>query len=113
MPIPPGADQVDPDRSELRDRFESVEKAVDDSRITVHSASTLDDFDRSTIAHTVMYVYAGVMLFGFMLFAVRAWHATQDDWKSIMSDAGDLIKTAVLPIVTLVLGYYFGKSGKG
>jgi hypothetical protein len=33
-----------------------------------------------------------------------------DDWEKIATDAGDLIKTDVLPIVTLVLGYYFGKS---
>ncbi|HTW71055.1 MAG TPA: hypothetical protein VME47_14290 [Acetobacteraceae bacterium] len=60
-----------------------------------------------------MYVYAGVILFGFMLFCIRGWHAsTQDDWKGIVEDASDLVKTGVLPIVTLVLGYYFGKSGK-
>ena len=61
-----------------------------------------------------MLVYAGVLALEFILFAVRAWHAKESaDWDKIASDAGDLIKTGVLPIVTLVLGYYFGKSGRG
>jgi len=35
-------------------------------------------------------------------------------WANAASQAADLIKAAVLPVVTLVLGYYFGsRSGKG
>jgi len=112
MSPPPAADEGAQDPAA---RFKDVEEAVDKSRTRVHSASTLDDFDRSTIAKIVMYVYAGVIAAGFVLFIARACGAVysrDDDWRGIMTDAGDLIKTAVLPIVTLVLGYYFGKSGK-
>jgi len=33
-------------------------------------------------------------------------------WDTVASQSADLIKTAVPPIVTLVLGYYFGKGDK-
>ena len=73
-----------------------------------------DDSDRSFITRIVMQIYLGVIGAGFLLFAIRGWHVGSDAeaWGGIVRDAGDLIKTAVLPIVTLVLGYYFGKSGK-
>jgi hypothetical protein len=50
---------------------------------------------------------------GFVLLTIMAgieWFDPKGDWKAIATDIVDLTKTAVLPIVTLVLGYYFGKS---
>jgi hypothetical protein len=35
------------------------------------------------------------------------------EWDAAGTQAVDLIKSTVLPVVTLVLGYYFGRSGKG
>ena len=94
-------------------RFAVVEQQAKASTDTVKSATNMDDFDRSFIARTIMYVYAGAIVVGFLFLAVLAgfaWYAASDDWKTIAADAVDIIKTAVLPIVTLVLGYYFGKS---
>jgi uncharacterized membrane protein YvlD (DUF360 family) len=34
------------------------------------------------------------------------------DWTQVATEATDLIKSAVLPIVTLVLGYYFGQADR-
>lgn len=112
MPNQPGVDP-DTEQARLEELFKSAEQKIADSQKSAQEASSLDDFDRSIIGRIVMYVYAGAIVAGFVLFAIRAWHATgQDDWAGIMKDAGDLIKTGVVPIVTLVLGYYFGKSGK-
>lgn len=61
--------------------------------------------------HIVVLAYLGVIGAGFILFAIRGWH-TVDATAWTDKDATDLSKTAVIPIVTLVLGYYFGKSRK-
>ena len=34
------------------------------------------------------------------------------DWSSVSGTATDLVKSTILPIVTLVLGYYFGQSDR-
>jgi hypothetical protein len=40
--------------------------------------------------------------------------AFKNEWGMVGSQAADVIKTAVLPVVTLVLGFYFGsRAGKG
>jgi hypothetical protein len=98
-------------------RAASARKSIDDSLAAVEKAPTRDEFDRSTISRVILFVYAGVISAGGILFLFRGWglYGTQDNaegWKELVSEVSDLIKTAVLPIVTLVLGYYFGKSGK-
>ncbi len=75
----------------------------------VESASNLDDFDRSFIARSILWVYAVSILTVFVFLAAEAVK-TSSDWKTAVSNADDVIKTSVVPIVTLVLGYYFGKS---
>jgi hypothetical protein len=37
---------------------------------------------------------------------------TTKDWDKVLSQGIDLVKSAVLPVVTLVLGYYFGRSSR-
>jgi hypothetical protein len=65
------------------------------------------------VTHIVVLAYLGVIGAGFILFAIRGWHTVDATaWTDIVKDATNLSKTAVIPIVTLVLGYYFGKSRK-
>jgi hypothetical protein len=55
----------------------------------------------------------GVIAACFILFAIRGLsNRGADGWSGAVSDIEDLVKAAVLPIVTLILGYYFGKSSK-
>ena len=72
---------------------------------------TRADFDRSRIAMTVMAVYAGAIALS-VLFLVWRGRSGRDDFSIVSKEFADLIKTAVVPIVTLVLGYYFGRSGR-
>lgn len=97
----------------LQDRLRQMEATVARTRREVSDAPTLDDFDRSRVASIIMIVYATVIAVGLLLFIIRACRAdAKDEWSDLLKEAADLIKTAVLPIVTLVLGYYFGKSGR-
>lgn len=94
-------------------RIASVQESVVKSGSQIQATSNRDDFDRSFIARAVMWAYVGIIAAGFILFAFRGlWAQSADNWTDAVKDIGDLIKTAVLPIVTLILGYYFGKSGK-
>jgi hypothetical protein len=56
-------------------------------------------------------VYVGAIS---LCLGLLVWHglAGQSDFAVVSKDFADLIKTAVVPIVTLVLGYYFGRSGR-
>ena len=71
---------------------------------------TGDDVDRSWIARQIIHVFVGAVAIVLLLLSVQGY--TSGKWSDVVSSASDLIKTAVLPIVTLVLGFYFGKSGK-
>jgi|SRR5476651_594378 hypothetical protein len=112
MAVPPEIDPIASPRDPT-ERFAAVEQKAAGSENTVRSASNLDDFDRSFIAKGIIWVYGGAIAVGFLLLLARAVSfviRANDDWEKIATDAGDLIKTSILPIVTLVLGYYFGKS---
>lgn len=51
-------------------------------------------------------------MFAYLLFlAIQG--ITSGAWADLAAHAEEMIKTIVVPIVTLVLGYYFGQSTKG
>jgi hypothetical protein len=49
---------------------------------------------------------------GAVLFILLVQGIASGDWTKVATEATDPVKSAVLPIVTLVLGYYFGQSDK-
>lgn len=67
--------------------------------------------DRSWIAKRIIGIFTGVIAGVLAILALGA--GKTGDWTAAGTQAVDLIKSAVLPVVTLVLGYYFGRSGKG
>lgn len=71
--------------------------------------------DRSTIAKTVIFTYAAIVALGFfyIVFSAPACPDGQtcgnvEAWTAQMDMLRDMIVTVVLPIVTLMLGFYFG-----
>ena len=65
--------------------------------------------DRSLIVKIVIGVYSGaIALFVFYFLYIGLFR-----FVDVSSGLADLIKVAVLPIVTLVIGYYFGSSRNG
>jgi hypothetical protein len=68
--------------------------------------------DRSWIARWIIALFAIVVLIGLGFLVGQAFQSAR--WDVAGQQAIDLIKSAVLPVVTLVLGYYFGsRSGRG
>jgi hypothetical protein len=85
--------------------------ALADERGILDRLPSRADFDRSRIAMTVMAVYA-VGIACSMVFLIWRGLSGKDDFSIVSRDFSDLIKTGIVPIVTLVLGYYFGRSGR-
>ncbi|MCX7380160.1 MAG: hypothetical protein NT133_01805 [Alphaproteobacteria bacterium] len=70
------------------------------------------DKDRSWIAKQIITVFVSVIAFFFALLTLNG--ILTGDWATVVLHGTEIIKTAVLPIVTLVLGFYFGsRDGKG
>jgi len=77
----------------------------------VKSTSEREDDDRSWIARTIIWVFVGVIVAGLGVNLVEG--RMTGDWTKVTIQVIDLIKSTVLPVVTLVLGYYFGRSSRG
>lgn len=77
---------------------------------SVQGADTRADVDRSWIARRLILIYIFALAVVVLMLAIQAY--TANNWTFASSQAADLLKTALLPIVTLVLGYYFGQAGK-
>jgi hypothetical protein len=71
-----------------------------------------DAADRSWIARWIIGIFA-VSVGAVDVILVLQGLLTKE-WAQVALQAADLIKTSVLPVVTLVLGFYFGsRAGKG
>jgi hypothetical protein len=97
---------------ELLERLEYAERVTAQARGTVaDEVSHREADDRSWIARQIIWVFVGVIVAGL---GILTWGAQETgEWEDAADQAIDLIKSTVLPVVTLVLGYYFGRSGKG
>lgn len=67
--------------------------------------------DRSWVARRIIWIFVGVIAAGLGIIVLGAMMTGK--WDEATRQAVDLIKSCVFPVVTLVLGYYFGRSGKG
>jgi hypothetical protein len=63
--------------------------------------------NRSLIVDIVMWLYAGSVSFTVIYLLYKGFWCGED---KAFSNLFDLLKVAVLPVVTLVIGYYFGTS---
>jgi hypothetical protein len=64
--------------------------------------------DRSWIAFALLAAYAIVML----AFVGYFWHRTINCQDDVFDNAFDVVKVAVMPLLTLILGFYFGSSSR-
>ena len=62
--------------------------------------------DRSTIAKGIIVLYATVILAIVLYLLVYGISCN----KNLFDDLIELVKISVLPVVTLVIGFYFGSS---
>jgi len=104
----PAADPAVPGRlaGRLSHAVQEAEGAVADL-----IPASLADEDRSWIARRTVGVFIGAIIAYLVLLLMQG--GTTGNWSDPAARAEEIIKTVVVPIVTLVLGYYFGQSRKG
>jgi hypothetical protein len=102
-----------PDRqSALSARIARVEASVNRTiqSVAQQQDRSIQQQDRSWIARWIIRMF--VIVIAAVLVILTLQGLLNGDWKQVAMEATDLIKSAVLPIVTLVLGYYFGQADK-
>jgi uncharacterized protein YjeT (DUF2065 family) len=71
---------------------------------------------RDWIGKVIIAVFAGAICLGLLVLVLEGILAPSEGraeaWKNVATQSADLIKSAVLPVVTLVLGYYFGQASR-
>ena len=98
--------------TEFLDRLNTAETLSTQAQQTVaDEVSRREADDRSWIARRIIWVFLGVIAAGLSILVAGA--SMTGEWQDAGDQAVDLIKSTVLPVVTLVLGYYFGRSAKG
>jgi len=98
--------------SPISARIDRVQAAVAQAAqaLADQQERTSQEKDRSWIARAIIRVFVVAVAAVLVILAVQGIVARE--WSNVTAQATDLIKSAVLPIVTLVLGYYFGQSVK-
>jgi hypothetical protein len=91
--------QVEAQERELASKAEGAINAIGQWR---------QDKDRSFIVRKVIYLYVASLFVAILYYVYRGYCCSEDASAGI----SEIIKTAVLPVVTLVIGYYFGTSKK-
>lgn len=95
--------------SSLREMLAETRRVVEGADDTAEDyAARRQADDRSKIANVIIYLFAALICAFFVFVIVQSYFPTDpSDGAKLMLDA---LKTLVLPILTLVLGYYFGSS---
>jgi hypothetical protein len=96
---------IDP---ELDRSFQEADRGT--ARSQELTAPERENRDRSMVTGTVMAVFALTVSMGLLVLLVGGLFT--GNWVSIGPIVADILKSVVLPVVTLVLGYYFGRGGK-
>lgn len=101
----------DTDATSLRARLAELQQQTDRDQQRLEQEVSEQTESRSRITRLVLWTYVVGLSVAGLLALAEAWQ-TKDFGKA----AGNLIewiKVLVLPLVTLALGYYFGRGGKG
>ena len=68
------------------------------------------DTVRAVAANRIIIGYLGILAVGVLLIAGYAYFAGA--WEKAIGFLFELLKIAVIPVITFVLGYYFGTAAK-
>ena len=104
-----------PDRGTPEEAVQRVQVVKDEfqrSRGSLDHVAMLAAEDRSWIARRIIWIFTAVIGVVLLLYFISGLQSGQ--WGNAATQAADLVKSVILPVVTLVLGFYFGsRSGKG
>jgi hypothetical protein len=84
---------------------------VEEAKRAAYNPEQKRDEDRSEIAKQIIYIFTGAIVLVLLLLIVDGCVTAK--WDTVTTQAFDILKSILLPVVTLILGYYFGQAGKG
>ena len=70
-----------------------------------------DAENRGWIARWIIVAYLGAIVITEVVMVIAAGLGHYD-WRDVISNSLELLKSALLPVVFLILGYYFGQGTK-
>lgn len=94
----------------FEERTRELSIAAETSSKEIAHSSDENRASRLFIMRYVVTLYVTVV--GSLFIANIAGAFLTSDWPSTSKNLFELVSTLVLPIVTLVLGYYFGREGR-
>jgi uncharacterized membrane protein len=98
--------------SDLDQALAATEKNVEQGQKAIEEyTQRRQQDDRSLIAKLIVYAFVGMIFFVVAvlcvaLFYFRSWSAIEEPAKFLVA----ILSSVLLPVVTLVIGYYFGKD---
>lgn len=94
----------------LQERIAAAEKRLAETKQASESyASRRQARDRSFIANLVVITFVFLIAVIALVVLFRDWSEVKDPAEFVLK----LMSSVLLPVVTLVIGYYFGKSKEG
>jgi hypothetical protein len=100
-------------RARLNDLISTAQENLTTQTQKIREADDPVQRQRDWIGKVIIGMFASALFLGFITLVLEGLLATSTGsgvWKDVATQTTDLIKSAVLPVVTLVLGYYFGQS---
>ena len=108
-PAPTSDAAVEALLQQTRRRLASTRKTIESERESVEDQLARKRAeDRSEIARIIVYLFAGSFVLTLVAIPVLAW--TVSDWTDVSEKLLTLLSSVLLPVVTLVIGYYFGSE---
>jgi hypothetical protein len=97
--------------SDLGQAVLETEKSVEQGKKALEDyAQRLQQDDRSQIARVIVFSFVGLIALAVVLVAIGTLTKSWTEWKDAAKFFLDLLSSVLLPVVTLVIGYYFGKE---
>jgi hypothetical protein len=99
--------------SDLDQALAATEKNVEQGQKALEEyGQRLQQDDRSQIARVIVFFFVGLIALAVVLVAGGTLLKGWAEWKDAAKFFLDLLSSVLLPVVTLVIGYYFGKEQK-
>lgn len=102
------------DLEEFRKRVKNTRKEYEDITAEEREKITIND-DRSLIGKMIiqLFCFSVLGIFGLIyLGIISKTSGSEADWEKPATQFINFVQVAVVPIVTLVLGFYFGRADK-
>lgn len=96
-----------------RGRLREIESQLDAEDIGSRHFISIGDYVRRRAAVAMVGIYGLVLLSALIIFALQGFGCSAEavcGWDKASANAIELVKIGIMPVITLVIGYYFGRK---